>query len=132
MKLYPCDICGTLKNMQSKKKDGTIFYSCPNWKDDKHTKAREQWKQNQKNKSNNQPVYQHKPVQQPTYNPPSFQEQMQDDYLLKDYPEFEDQPKQTKTNDNPDGWQIIAENINALKDKIEELTQEIRSNVIGN
>jgi ssDNA-binding Zn-finger/Zn-ribbon topoisomerase 1 len=46
MKLYNCDVCGKIKDLQKQKKDGTIFYSCPDWQDPKHTKAREDWKKN--------------------------------------------------------------------------------------
>ena len=46
-KLYKCQTCGLDKTLESKKKDGTIFMSCPNWRDQEHTKAREDWKRSQ-------------------------------------------------------------------------------------
>lgn len=44
MKIFKCQTCGLDKTLQSKKKDGTTFMSCPNWKDQEHTRAREEWK----------------------------------------------------------------------------------------
>ncbi len=46
-KIFKCQTCGLDKTLESHKKDGTTFMSCPNWKDQEHTKAREDYKRNQ-------------------------------------------------------------------------------------
>lgn len=47
MKIFKCQTCGLDKTLESKKKDGTTFFSCPNWRDAEHQKARDEWKRSQ-------------------------------------------------------------------------------------
>jgi hypothetical protein len=46
-KIFKCQTCGLDKTLESKTKEGKVFMSCPNWRDDEHKKARDDWKRSQ-------------------------------------------------------------------------------------
>jgi len=43
-KIYKCDVCGALKDQPRTTREGKPFMGCPNWKDEAHQKARDEYK----------------------------------------------------------------------------------------